>query len=128
MNNQNIFTSKQIEDSFIQLQSFILETQKKKVPFFIGRLSGVETNLCGIIINQLKVSDVIISQLLFNAGIKIKSQEDIFNYAKLYHNSVLKSNLLGVWDSSMYKQGELFYKYIDKFYPNIKTKISLSLI
>ena len=120
MNNQNIFTSKQIEDSFIQLQSFILETQKKKVPFFIGRLSGVETNLCGIIINQLKVSDVIISQLLFNAGIKIKSQEDIFNYAKLYHNSVLKSNLLGVWDSSMYKQGELFYKYIDKFYPNIK--------
>ena len=66
------------------------------------------------------MSDVIISQLLFNAGIKIKSQEDIFNYAKLYHNSVLKSNLLGVWDSSMYKQGELFYKYIDKFYPNIK--------
>ena len=34
MNNQNIFTSKQIEDSFIQLQSFILETQKKKSTIF----------------------------------------------------------------------------------------------
>jgi hypothetical protein len=79
MNNQNIFTLKQIEDSFIELQSFILETQKKNVPFFIGRLSGVETNLCGIIINQLKVPDVIISQLLFNAGIKIKSSEEIFD-------------------------------------------------
>jgi hypothetical protein len=120
MNNQNTFTLKQIEDSFIQLQSFILETQKKNVPFFIGRLSGVETNLCGIIISQLKVPNVIISQLLFNAGIQIKSSEEIFNYAKLYHNSVLKSNLLGVWDAAMYKQTELFYKYIDKFYPNIK--------
>jgi hypothetical protein len=119
MNNQNTFTLKQKEDSFIQLQSFILENQQKNIPFFIGRLSGVETNLCGIIINQLKVQHVIISQLLFNAGIQFKSTEEIFNYTKIYHASVLNTNLLGVWDSIMYKQTELFYNYINKFYPNI---------
>lgn len=33
MNNQNIFTLKQKEDSFIELQSFILENQQKNYRF-----------------------------------------------------------------------------------------------
>ena len=120
MNSQKLFTLKQKEDSFLQLQSTIIENQKNNTPFFIGRLSGNETNLCGIIINQLKVPTGLIKDMLNGAGIHFKSTEEIFNYAKIYHASVLNTNLLGVWDSSMYKQTELFYNYINKFYPNIK--------
>ena len=90
MNNQNIFTLKQKEDSFLQLQSTIIENQKNNTPFFIGRLSGVETQLCGIIINQVKVPDIIMSQSLFNAGIQFKSKEDMINYVKYYFVTLIK--------------------------------------
>jgi hypothetical protein len=120
INQQSGFSLEEGEKSFLLLQSFILEKQKNNTPFFIGRLSGNETNLCGIIINQLKVPIGLVKLMLLGAGIQLKSPEEIFNYAKIYHTAVLNTNLLGVWDSTMYKQGELFYNYINKFYPNIK--------
>ena len=122
MNNQQSFTLKQKEDSFLQLQSTIMENQKNNTPFFIGRLSGNETYLSGLIIHNNNPPEILIKNMLFVAGIQFKSKEDMINYVIYYIKATAHTNLLGVWDgASMFSQAKLYRDYIDKIYPNIKT-------
>lgn len=122
MNNQQLFTLKQKEDSFLQLQSTIMVNQKNNTPFFIGRLSGNETYLSGLIIHNNNPPEILIKNMLNVAGIQFKSKEDIINYVKYYINATAHSNLLGLWDGAgMFSQAKLYLDYINKIYPNIKT-------
>ena len=51
------FTKKELLDSFLILQSFILNKINKNEKFFIGRLSGNETNLTGKVLQNIKIPD-----------------------------------------------------------------------
>ena len=51
------FTHTQKVNSFLYLQNFILEKMKIDEPFFIGRLSGNECNLCGKVLTKTKLDD-----------------------------------------------------------------------
>ena len=127
INQQQSFTTKQKEDSFLLLQSTIVEKQQKNEPFFIGRLSGNETNLCGMILNNLNISNGLFQNMLFVAGIQFKSNEDILTYVKYYNNATSHSDLLGVWDCGMYLQAKLYYNFINKTYPSVKRICAHSL-
>jgi hypothetical protein len=120
INQLHPFTYKEKLESFIILQTTIIEKQKNFTHFFIGRLSGNEQNLCGTLINKINIPPLLIKNMLFGAGIQFKSNKDIIDYVKLLDTATSHTDLLGVWDSSMYMQCKLYYDYIDKAYPKLK--------
>jgi hypothetical protein len=87
------------------------ELQKKK--FFIGRLSGNETSLCGLMINNRQFTNEMYQQMLYSAGIQFKSKEDVFEYVNMYNASVKNTTLLGVWDGEMYSQAKEYYDFLN---------------
>lgn len=114
------FTEKQKVGSFLYLQNYLLEKTENKEKFFIGRLSGNETNLCG---KRLSKSDIplnLLHEMLTGAGIQMRSSEDIDHYVNLYITSCRNSSLLSVWDSGMYAQAKTYYNFLDKTNPTQK--------
>lgn len=105
------FKDEQKIESFNILQEFILNT---KEPFFIGRLSGNETNLCGKVLNKIDIPEHLMKDMLHGAGINFKSNDDVKEYVRLYVKSCLNVNYLGIWSELMYKQGKLFYDFLKK--------------
>lgn len=114
------FSDKEKEESFLYLQNYILEKIEKNEPFFIGRLSGNETNLCGKVLSKKELDNHLLHEMLTAAGIQMLSNEDIKQYVKLYNTSCKNSNILSVWSGSMYNQGKIYYDFLDKIYPNQK--------
>ncbi len=107
-------------DGFLKLQEFILNKQKTNEPFFIGRLSGNETSLTGkLLSNQQQIPDYLLQNMLFVAGIKFISIDDIIKYVTEYHNSIINSQLLGIWDSAMYTQAIEYYNILNNIQDNI---------
>ena len=56
------FTQEQKISSFLYLQNYILEQTEKKAPFFIGRLSGNEPNLCGKVLTKTQIPQHLIAE------------------------------------------------------------------
>jgi len=110
------FVEKQKEESFLALQTVI----SQPAPFFIGRLSGNETRLCGHALSNTVISNDLFSNMLYGAGIQFKSKEDLIEYVKIYNKSVQHSTLLGVWDGGMYMQAKAYYDFTEKAMPAMK--------
>lgn len=110
INESAYFTNKQKEDSFLLMQ------QHMKGRFFIGRLSGNETRLTGLVLNNKPIENKLIQNMLYVAGIQFKTKEDMKTYIKLYNTSCKNTTLLGVWDGSMYNQAIDYYNFINKAY------------
>lgn len=108
------FTEKNMNISFLTLQNYILKKQSNNQKFFIGRLSGNETRLTGLVINNKKIENNLISNMLNVAGILFKNNKDIIEYAIEYNSSVKNSNVLGIWDCGMYTQAIDYYNYLFK--------------
>tara|TARA_B100001093_G_scaffold328817_2_gene313846 strand:+ start:1094 stop:1990 length:897 start_codon:yes stop_codon:yes gene_type:complete len=121
------FNQKQKLDSFIEFQNHVLQCQISNTKFFIGRLSGNESSLVGKILSGQNISEYLLKNMLFVAGIKFKDKNDIKKYVIMYNNSVKESTLLAVWDGEMYRQAESYYSFINKLYPNIKQICAHSL-
>jgi hypothetical protein len=107
--NLNIhFTESQKITSFNLVQQ---ELQKEK--FFIGRLSGNETRLCGLFINNKNITKDLYQYMLFGAGIQFKTIDDELQYVNMYNISVQNTSLLGIWDGVMYNQAKDYYDYLN---------------
>ena len=100
------FTEKQNIESFLYLQNYMLEQTKKKQPFFIGRLSGNEPNLCGKVLTRTNIDNRLLHEMLTTAGIQMKSNDDIKQYVKLYNTSCKNNDILSVWSGGMYSQAK----------------------
>ena len=81
-NLETPFTDQQKINSFLYLQNYLLEKMKKKEPFFIGRLSGNEPNLCGKVLTKTMLDKKLLHEMLTTAGIQMLSNEDIKQYVK----------------------------------------------
>lgn len=121
------FTDKQKVESFLYLQNYILEKNEKKEPFFIGRLSGNEPNLCGKVLTKTNIDNRLLHEMLTAAGIQMKSNDDIKQYVKLYNTSCKNSDILSVWSCGMYSQAKPYYDFLDKMYPTQKRICASSL-
>ena len=106
--NHNSFTEKEKIDSFLFLQMYISTHDK----YFIGRLSGNEQIICQHIIHNINISEGLINNMLFGAGIQFTSKDDIINYVNLLNTATLNCDVLGVWDGNMYSQVKLYYEYL----------------
>ena len=112
------FTDQQKLNSFLYLQNFLLEKTQKNEPFFIGRLSGNEPNICGSILSKQPISQKLLFEMLTTAGIQFLSKDDIKLYVEKYTNACKNSNILAIWGQTMYRQAIPFYNFLDKIYPN----------
>lgn len=121
------FSDEYKKQGFIELQQHILEKNQAKEKYFVGRLSGNETRLTGLMLSNLNPEESLIQNMLFVAGIQFKSRGDVKDYIKLYNQSVSKCTILGVWDAAMYSQAIQYYNFIDKMYPSIKRIASHAL-
>jgi hypothetical protein len=101
---------------FLYLQELIARNLTAGTPFLIGRLSGNESRLAGLVISKKGVDNALMYRLLTGAGLKFNRVEDITDYVKTYNTAVLNSTALGVWDGGMYKQAEDYYKYLEGAY------------
>jgi hypothetical protein len=108
MNFNNPFTQSQKLESFNLVQA---ELQKEK--FFIGRLSGNESRLCGLVINNTHFTNNLYKNMLYGAGIQFKSNDDLLEYVNMYNISVKNTTLLGVWDCEMYSQAKEYYEFLN---------------
>lgn len=86
----------------------------------IGRLSGNETRLTGLILKGKTLDSSLIHNLLFVAGLFFKNKDSIERYVDLYLKAILNSKLLGIWDGCMKSQAIDFYDILDKQHANIK--------
>jgi len=111
------FTTEQKESSFLYLQEYINNKLSLKTPFFIGRLSGNEPNLCGKILSNEAVPRHLYNECLTTAGLQFKTTEDVKKYVKMYTASCRNSDILAVWDKTMYSQAKRFYDFLDKVSP-----------
>jgi len=105
-------TSMKPEDGFKLLQNLV----SNKNPFFVGRLSGIETRLCGLKLSNKRIDRQLFMMMLVNAGIYMKTEEDVNKYIDLYLSSVDSCDNLGVWDGLMYTQALDFYNYAKNRY------------
>ena len=85
-------------------------------PYFIGRLSGNETLLCGKVLTNQSINNGLLHAMSNNAGIKINSQEDLSLYVARYKKAVDKCTLLGVWDGGMHEHARDLRSIIDARY------------
>ena len=92
----------------------------KNEKFFIGRLSGNESNLCGRVLSRKNINNYLFKDMLEGAGIQFLKSDDLKSYVKQYTESCKNSTLLSVWDGCMYRQAEDYYKFLDKMFPNQK--------
>ena len=96
-----------------KIMSFnLVQTEMQKKKFFIGRLSGNETRLCGLIINNKKITNDLYKNMLYGAGILFKNKDDLNQYVNIYNTSVKNTTLLGVWDGEMYTQAKEYYDFL----------------
>ena len=77
------FTYEDKFKSFLELQNFL---ENAKNPFFIGRLSGNEPNLCGKVLNKEYIPESLILEMLNTAGIHFKSNDQ--SYFQFYGNNI----------------------------------------
>jgi len=83
-------------------------------PYFIGRLSGNETILCGKGLTNQAIVSGLVHAMLNVAGIKFNSQQDFSLYVDRYKTSVDNCNLLGIWEEGgMYDQARDMRRMID---------------
>ena len=121
MNFENLlnpFTDEQKLSSFIHLQKYMLEKIEKNEPFFIGRLSGNEPNLCGCILTNAAINNKLIHEMLTGAGIQFLNNDDMKKYVKTYHAACVNSSILCVWSGGMYSQAKSYYDFLDKVKPS----------
>lgn len=99
--------------SFLEMQRVILEKQSRGQPFFIGRMSGNEPNLCAHVIAGVEPPNHLMQNILYAAGIQFKSIEDIKLYVKTYTDSFRSCDLVGAWSGgALWNQTRLFYNII----------------
>ena len=113
MNSVSSFTFEQKQQSFLKLQDFLENKLKNNEPFFVGRLSGNEPNMCGKVLNKQNIPKKLIFEMLHTAGIHFTCNDDVKEYVRLYIQSCQKCNMLGIWCGGMYFQGEILYNIID---------------
>jgi hypothetical protein len=83
-------------------------------PYFIGRLSGNETLLCGKVLTNRGIDKDLLHAMSNNAGIKLNSRHDLNLYVDRYKKAVDNCTLLGVWtEGGMYERGEDLRRIID---------------
>ena len=117
MNFSNIekyFTDLEQYNSFLYLQEFILKKIEKNEPFFIGRLSGNETLFSALVYNKKNIPKQLLYQMLYNAGIKFNSQEDVEIYVREYIKGCKCCDILSIWSGGMYRQGKEMLKILGK--------------
>ena len=99
--------------AFLEMQRVIIECQSKNTPFFIGRLSGNEPNLCSNIFENNMPTNYLFNNMLFGAGIQFLSKSDVAEYVKTYTDSFRNCDMVGVWNGgSMLDQSRGFYSRI----------------
>lgn len=101
---------------FLYLQEYIAKNLAESRPIFVGRLSGNESRLAGLVVNKRLPEQSLIYKMLTGAGIRLNNVTDMIDYVNIYNNAIMNSNCLGVWDGMMYKQAEEYYKYLDVAY------------
>jgi len=107
------YTNSQNVESFLQMQRLILDKQSRGEPFFIGRLSGNEPNLCACVISCIEMPHYLIERMMFCAGIQFNADSDVDEYVTTYRESFQSCDLVGAWSGgSMINQTQLFYDII----------------
>jgi len=123
-NAKNNYSVEERMEGFNNLQHFIESKIKKKETFFIGRLSGDEARLCGLVLSgkanqhmKCAFGRPMLETMSRNAGIMVTSQKSLKTYVHCNYNAVRNCDMLGVWAETMYLQAVEFYHFAKKQMP-----------
>jgi hypothetical protein len=121
-------TSREEEvEAFYSLQNYLLEQTQQNKPFFIGRLSGNEANISSHILVRAPIPPYLVHNMLFGAGIQIKTMNDAIEYFNTYTRSCTACNMIGVWGGAMYNQAIPFYQHLKTNVPSMEAVYATNL-
>tara|TARA_B100001758_G_scaffold245120_1_gene257592 strand:+ start:809 stop:2656 length:1848 start_codon:yes stop_codon:yes gene_type:complete len=110
------FTKEQQDESFELIQKTIETSYIKNVPYFIGRVSYNEANLCGTLLSGKQPNGNLQFNMLWVAGIQFKEPCDIKQYVKAYTSAVNECDIVGVYDATlMYGPMLDFHIFMSRF-------------
>ena len=84
-----------LEESNQQLSDFL----SNDAPFFISRLSDIETKVALLIHNKMTVPPQQMAIIQNNAGIYWRTEKDLELYSRIYMNAVLKSSTIACFQN-----------------------------
>ena len=107
--------------SNIKIKDIITESFELDKKFFIGRIPGVECMIC-YNLPKKQISDLHVYQLINNAGINIKSYDDIRQYVFEMLKAFQKTTAVAIWErqSDVYKHTGLGQDYLCKISKGIE--------
>ena len=122
------FSKGQQEVSFTRLQKYIEQSQKQEKPYFIGRVSYNEANMCGQLLSGKQPNGNTQFNMLWVAGIQFNKPKDIKDYVKLYTSAINECEMVGVYDATwMYGPMIDFQVFMSRFMYN-KPRISMQAL
>lgn len=87
------YSATQKLNSFLRMQTVILDCQSKNKNFFIGRQAGMEEDFVRDFLGGRNPN----REIVVNTGIKFNSKDDIIKYCDLYKQASINCDLLAVW-------------------------------
>jgi hypothetical protein len=114
------FTDEQKTQSFLYLQEYLLDKTAKNEPFFIGRLSVNEPNLCNKVVSSEPIPKHLMDEMLVTAGMHMLSKDDVKEFVKKYIVACNNSTLLSIWSDGIYLQAKNCYALLRKMCPGQK--------
>jgi hypothetical protein len=122
------FSQEQQHVSFHRLQTFIENKQKQDKPYFIGRVSYNEANLCGQLLSGKQPNGNLQFNMLWVAGIQFNNSQDIKDYVKGYTSAINECEMVGVYDATwMYGPMLDFHVFMSRFMYN-KPRICINAL
>lgn len=118
---QEAFSQELKKSSFNELQDFIQQRFEANHPFWIARMSGIESAEVGRYYQHRDYEKVRRDEIQKHSGIFIHNEESLIQYVNYIHCSFALCDRLAIWDGECYKQCGEMYEYCKKTFPHTPT-------
>lgn len=108
---------------FIELQKFIRDCFDNNHPFWIARMSGIESTQIGRYLNGCLYEDLDIKGMRSHSGILVTGESDWKEFVEMTMKAMTDCDRLAIWDGGCYVQCKEIYEYMshDSVYNKVCT-------
>lgn len=108
------------QTAFLELQTWIDDKLQHNQPFFIARMSGIESADVGRFLKG-NFKDIRIDEIQEHSGILFTNAESFLEYVNMTLEAISECDRLAIWDGGCYQQCQEMYDYLQQEFPHIYT-------
>lgn len=115
------FSKTMKQQAFLALQTFIEERMFSNEPYFIARMSGIESGEIGKYHKTKDFSRVLLKDIQQHSGINITNEQSFIDYVNYTVKAIESCDRLAIWDGGCYQQCQDMYDYLKQNMSNLYT-------